>query len=99
MALDQSVPLDLLRELKLGDVGDRIRITTDALYQERIDAGASAFIGAGAFEHTLGERRNATAAAPAPSRPPRGIWRRGQGRSSRHRWTDAAVSTRPYSRS
>lgn len=52
MALDQSALLDLLGELKLTDVGDRIRIATETLYQELIDAEASAFIGAGPFERT-----------------------------------------------
>jgi transposase-like protein len=52
MALDQSALLELLGELKLTDVGDRIRVATETLYQELIDAEASAFIGAGLFERT-----------------------------------------------
>ncbi len=42
MALDQSALLDLLAQLKLTDVTDRIRIATERLYQELIDAEASA---------------------------------------------------------
>ncbi len=52
MALDQSALLELLGELKLTDVGDRIRVATETLYQELIDAEAAAFIGAGPFERT-----------------------------------------------
>ena len=46
MALDQSALLELLGELKLTDVTDRIRVATETLYQELIDAEAAAFIGA-----------------------------------------------------
>ena len=52
MALDQSALLDLLGELKLTDVTDRIRSATEKLYQELIDAEASAVIGAAPFERT-----------------------------------------------
>ena len=52
MALDQSALLNLLGELKLTDVTDRIRVATETLYQELIDAEATAFIGAGPFERT-----------------------------------------------
>src|SRR6476646_5858903 len=52
MALDQSALLELLGELKLTDVNDRIRVATESLYQELIDAEAAAFIGAGPFERT-----------------------------------------------
>ena len=52
MALDQSALLDLLSQLKLTDVTDRIRLATETLYQELIDAEASAFIGAGPFERS-----------------------------------------------
>ncbi len=52
MALDQSALLELLAELKLTDVTDRIRIATEPLYQELIDAEAAAFIGAAPFERT-----------------------------------------------
>ena len=52
MALDQSALLDLLAQLKLTDVTDRIRIATEKLYQELIDAEASAFIGAAPFQRT-----------------------------------------------
>ena len=52
MALDQSALLELLGELKLTDVGDRIRVATETLYQELIDAEGAAFIGASPFERT-----------------------------------------------
>jgi transposase-like protein len=52
MALDQSALLDLLAQLKLTAVSDRIRVTTEKLYQELIDAEATAFIGAAPFERT-----------------------------------------------
>ena len=38
MALDQSALLELLAQLKLTDVTDRIRSATEMLYQELIDA-------------------------------------------------------------
>ena len=52
MALDQSALLDLLAQLKLTDVTDRIRVATETLYQELIDAEATAFIGASPFERS-----------------------------------------------
>ena len=52
MALDQSALLDLLGELKLTDVSARIRVATETLYQELIDAEATAFIGAAPFERS-----------------------------------------------
>lgn len=52
MALDQSALLDLLAQLKLTDVSDRMRLATETLYQELIDAEATAFIGAGRFERS-----------------------------------------------
>lgn len=52
MALDQSALLDLLGELKLTDVTDRIRVATETLYQELIDAEATAFIAAAPFERS-----------------------------------------------
>jgi hypothetical protein len=42
MALDQSALLELLAQLKLTDVTDRIRSATETLYQELIDAEATA---------------------------------------------------------
>ena len=35
--------LELVRELKLTDVGDRIWVASERLYQELIDAEAAAF--------------------------------------------------------
>jgi len=55
MALDQSALLDLLAQPKLTDVTDvtdRIRSATETLYQELIDAEATAFIGACPFERS-----------------------------------------------
>lgn len=52
MALDQHALLDLLGELKLTDVPDRIRQATERLYQELIEAEATAFIGAAPFERS-----------------------------------------------
>ncbi len=62
MALDQSALLELLGELKLTDVTDRIRVATETLYQELIDAEASAFIGAAPFERSAARttQRNGT---------------------------------------
>ncbi|GGI00995.1 hypothetical protein GCM10007170_39430 [Arthrobacter liuii] len=51
-ALDQSALLDLLGQLKLTDVSDRIRAATETLYQQLIEAEATAFIGAAPFERT-----------------------------------------------
>jgi putative transposase len=52
MALNQSALLELLAQLKLTDVSDRIRSATEQLYQQLIDAEASAFIGAAPFERS-----------------------------------------------
>ncbi|CAN5168547.1 hypothetical protein BH11ACT2_BH11ACT2_04890 [soil metagenome] len=52
MAMDQSALLDLLGQLKLTDVTDRIRSTTETLYQELIDAEAASLIGAGPYERS-----------------------------------------------
>lgn len=52
MALDQSGHLELLGELKLTDVSDRIRVATEELYQALIDAEAAAFIGPAPCERT-----------------------------------------------
>jgi putative transposase len=56
MALDQSALLDPLAQLKLTDVPDRIRVATETLYQELIDAEATAFIGAAPFEPSVDRR-------------------------------------------
>ncbi|SFH98788.1 transposase, partial [Cryobacterium levicorallinum] len=52
MALDQSALLALLSELKLTNVTDRIRMVTETLYQELINAEATAHIGAAPFERS-----------------------------------------------
>ncbi len=52
MAPDQSALLDLLAQLKLTDVTDRIRSVTETLYQELINAEAENMIGAGKYERT-----------------------------------------------
>ena len=64
MALDQSALLELLAQLKLTDVTDRIRSATEMLYQELIDAEATAFIGAAPFERSTDRttQRNGTRA-------------------------------------
>lgn len=66
MALDQSALLELLGELKLTDVTDRIRTATETLYQELIDAEAAAFIGAAPYERTGARvaQRNGTRPRP-----------------------------------
>ncbi|MDO9063075.1 MAG: IS256 family transposase [Microbacterium sp.] len=66
MALDQSALLELLGELKLTDVGDRIRVATETLYQELIDAEAAAFIGAAPYERSGARvaQRNGTRPRP-----------------------------------
>ena len=62
MALDQSALLDLLAQLKLTDVTDRVRTATETLYQELIDAEAAEVIGAGRYERSDGRTtmRNGT---------------------------------------
>ena len=52
MALDQSALLDLLGELKLTDVTDRIRVATETSYQELIDAKVTVLNGATPFERS-----------------------------------------------
>jgi putative transposase len=52
MALNQSALLDLLAQLKLAAVSDCIRVATEKLYQELIDAEATAFISAAPFERS-----------------------------------------------
>jgi putative transposase len=52
MAMDQSALLDLLAALKDTEVSDRIRVATEHLYQELIDAEATAVIGAGPWQRT-----------------------------------------------
>ena len=49
MALDQSALLELLAQLKLTGVTDRIWSATETLYQELIDAEAVSLIGAAPF--------------------------------------------------
>ena len=44
--------LDLLARFKLTDVSDRIRLATETLHQQLIDAEATGFIGAGPFERS-----------------------------------------------
>ena len=100
MVLDQSALLDLLAQLKLTDVTDRIRSATETLYQELIDAEATVFIGAGPFErsdarttHRNGSRQRTltTTAGELDLRIPK----LRAGRSSRRCWNDAGASTWP----
>jgi putative transposase len=64
MAMDQSALLETLEVLKDADVGDRIRLATEKLYQELIDAEATAVIGAGPWQRSLERtaQRNGTRA-------------------------------------
>jgi len=50
--MDQSALLDLLAALKDTEVPDRVRVATEHLYQELIDAEATALIGAEPWERT-----------------------------------------------
>ena len=54
MAPDECALRELLAQLKLTGVTDRSRVATETLYQELIDAEATAFIGASSFERTGG---------------------------------------------
>lgn len=54
MAMNQSALLELLAALKDTDVSDRVRVATEHLYQELIDAEASEVIGADRWERTEG---------------------------------------------
>ena len=62
MALDQHALLDLLKELQLTETTDQIRAATQRLYQELIDAEATAFIGAAAWQRS--DERTATQRLP-----------------------------------
>lgn len=52
MAMDQSALLDLLAALKDTDVTDRVRVATEHLDQELIDAEATSVIGAERWQRT-----------------------------------------------
>jgi putative transposase len=52
MAVDQSALLEVLEELKLADVDDRVRAATRTLYQALIEAELAAVIGAAPHERT-----------------------------------------------
>ena len=69
MALDQSALLDLLAQLKLTDVTDRIRTATETLYQQLIERYATAFIGAAPFERSNARtsQRNGTRPRTLPT--------------------------------
>jgi putative transposase len=60
MALDQSALFDLLGQLKLTGVSDRIRAATETLYQQFIEAEATAFIGPAPFERSEGRTTQRT---------------------------------------
>lgn len=60
MALDQSALLDLLAQLKLTPVSDRIRLTAETLFQQLIDAEAEVFIGPPRFSARLSAAPTAT---------------------------------------
>ena len=50
--MDQPFLLDLLAALKDTEVSDRVKVATEHLYQELIDAEANAVIGAGPWQPT-----------------------------------------------
>jgi putative transposase len=50
MALDHSALLEVLDTLKAADVGDRIRVAAETIYQALIEAELTAVIGAGPWE-------------------------------------------------
>jgi putative transposase len=52
MALDHSALLEVLDTLKAADVGDRIRVAAETIYQALIDAELTAVIGAGPYERS-----------------------------------------------
>src|SRR5689334_5409338 len=52
MAMDNSALLEVLETLTTADVGDRIRIAAQTIYQALIDAELTAVIGAGPWERT-----------------------------------------------
>ena len=64
MAMDQSALLDLLAALKDTEVSDRIRVATEHLYQELIDAEATAVIGAGPWQRTTERTTQRNGARP-----------------------------------
>lgn len=70
MALDQPALLDLLGELKLRHVTDRIRVATEALYQELIDAESDRFHRRRPISSAL-ETAPPTATAPSARSAPR----------------------------
>ena len=52
MAMNHSDLLEMLTQLQAAEVGDRVRQATQALYQELIEAEATAVIGAGPWQRT-----------------------------------------------
>ena len=52
MALDNSALLEVLDTLKTADVGDRVRVAAETIYQALIDAELTAVIGAGPYERS-----------------------------------------------
>ena len=74
MAMDQSALLNLLAQLKLTDVTDRIRVATETLYQELIDAEATAFIGAAPFERNVDRTALRNGSRPRTLSTTAGIW-------------------------
>ena len=103
MALDQSALLDLLAQLKLTDVPDRIRSITAALYQELIDAEAASVIGAGKYERSDDRTTQRNGSRPRTLSTTAGdlelrIPKLRPGCFSRRCWSDAAASTKHCSR-
>jgi putative transposase len=52
MALDHSALLEVLDTLKAAEVGDRVRVAAETIYQALIDAELTAVIGAGPWERS-----------------------------------------------
>jgi hypothetical protein len=100
MALDQPALLELLAQLKLTDVSDRIRSATEQLYQQLIDAEAATFIGAAPFGSLVGSSSSSTtsgkpaiaATSPRPPWPPSAPSNRPTAASWR-RWLSSPNST------
>lgn len=103
MALDQSALLELLGELHATDVTDRVRLATEKLYQELIDAEAAAVIGAAPFERSAERTTHRNGTRPKTITTTAGSWicgsrNCGRGRSFRRCWNAGAGSIRRCSR-
>jgi hypothetical protein len=64
MASSQSALLDLLAQLKLTGVTGRIRSAAETLYQELVNAGATAFANESPFGRSVERTPGATGQGP-----------------------------------